>query len=106
MLEFVIVYLAILFSIYHYGGIEGFMFGMCFGIGYLSAFHMFYFIDDYFVRKKKMEVMYRDLDSIISPEFLTNISSSSSYDTPDTKFTTNNDDEKERDNICEQLPTD
>ena len=53
-----------------------------------------------------MEVMYRDLDSIISPEFLTNISSSTSYDTPDTKFTTNNDDEKERDNICEQLPTD
>ena len=67
---------------------------------------MFYFINDYFVRKKKMEVMYRDLDSIISPEFLTNISSSTSYDTPDTKFTTNNDDEKERDNICEQLPTD
>ena len=50
--------------------------------------------------------MYRDLDSIISSEFLTNISSSTSYDTPDTKFTTNNDDEKERDNICKQLPTD
>ena len=50
--------------------------------------------------------MYRDLDSVISPEFLTNISSLTSCNTPDTKPTTNNDDEKERDNICEQLPTD
>ena len=100
MLEILVVYLAILFSIYHYGGIEDFMFGMYFGIGYLSAFHMFYCVNDYFVRKKKMEVMFRDIDNIISPEFLNDISS---YDTPDTTITTktNNDDEKEGKDICE-----
>ena len=79
---------------------------VCVLVSVTCLLFMFYFINDYFVRKKKMEVMYRDLDSIISPEFLTSISSSTSKDTPDTKFTTNNDDEKERDNICEQLPTD
>ena len=92
MVKILIAYIAILLSIYYYGGIEDYMFGMCFGIGYLSAFHLFYCVNDYFVRKKKMEVMFKDLDNIISPELSNDISS---YDTTDTKLPNNNDDDDE-----------
>ena len=64
-----IVSIVLFALIYCYGGIEDYLFGFCFGIGYLSAFHIFYCINDYFVRKKKLEVMYKDLDYVFSPDF-------------------------------------
>ena len=97
MVKILIVFFAFLLLIYYYGGIEDYMFGMCFGIGYLSVFHLFYWISDYFVRKKKMEVMFKDLDNIISPELFNDISL---YDTPDTKRTNNNDDDEDRNDTC------
>ena len=91
MVKILIVFIAFLLSIYYYGGIEDYLFGVCFGIGYLSAFHLFYWLNDYFVRKKKMEVMFKDLDCIFSPDFFSDISPSDTL-----KQVNDDDDESDR----------